>query len=212
MRVFSIIVAPIVALTLFAWPAAAEEGDRFFVEGDTLVYDTEATPREMDREIGNDDVDAITAILRATPGIAVLRLNSVGGSVWAGTEIARIVQDFGLDTVVDGECSSACVTVFLAGQKRSMTRGSKIGFHQRSWDATSVQDFYDRWQEDEGWTTPFDFGSWIYTDTQTEIHEELTHLVARGVDPLFAIETKRERSDTWFPTRAELEAAGVLRD
>jgi hypothetical protein len=125
--------------------------------------------------------------------------------------MARIVQDYELDTLVDGECSSSCVTIFLAGQAREMSRGSKIGFHQRSWSADGTQSYYDRWREDEGWDTPFDFASWVYQDTQSETWKELTFMISRGVDPEFAIETKRMRSGIWFPGRRKLEQAGVLR-
>ncbi|MCB2115976.1 MAG: hypothetical protein KDE00_06650 [Rhodobacteraceae bacterium] len=183
---------------------------KLHVEGSKLVYDSE-TGRE-DGEIEPEDSDALLAILRETPGITTLALNSAGGSIWAAEEMSRIVIDFDLDTVVEGECSSSCVTVFLGGKARSMARGSKIGLHSRWWAPEDVEGYYERNKEEEHWATPFEFGSWIYEDTQAEIYEALSFLVARGVDPAFAIEMHAPRDTMWYPSRSALQSAGVLRD
>lgn len=208
MRITRFLIVPLI----FPAMVAAQSANKFQVDGAILTYDTENVSDADAREIESDDVDVLLDVLRKETDVAILRLNSTGGSVWAGNEMARIVQDFELDTLVDGECSSSCVTVFLAGHSRSMTRGSKVGFHQRSWSSDGTQSYFDRWRDEEGWETPFDFASWIYKDTQSEIWKELTYMVSRGVDASFAIETKRSRSGIWFPTRNELKDAGVLRD
>ncbi len=206
-----------IVLTVFlpGTPSLAQEppeppSGKFTVQGSTLVYDTEAASDEANREIENEDVAEMLEALRATPGIRTLKLNSTGGSVWAGNEMSRVVVDFDLNTVVEGECSSSCVTVFLGGERRTMTRGSKIGFHQRSWAAGAIEAYYDSWRAEENWDTPFDFASWVYQDTQTETFKDLTYMIGRGVDAAFAIETKRLRSGTWFPTRQTMLEAGVL--
>ena len=185
---------------------------KFTVDGPVLVYDTEAAVKPADREIQNDDVDTMLQLLRGNLNVTTVKLNSTGGSVWAGQEIARMVTDYELDTVVEGECSSSCASIFRGGVSRRMERGAKIGFHQRSWSPGSIQSYYENWREDEGWDTPFDFASWVYEDTQSEIHREMLYMMSRGVDPVFAIETKRLRATMWFPTRAELVEAGVLVD
>lgn len=186
---------------------------KFVINGDTLIYDTETNVSGDDAEIENDDVDQMRSLLRSNPGITTLELNSGGGSVYAGDEMARIIIDFGLDTVVSGECISSCVNVFLGGNARRMMRGSKIGFHQRYWSEKSIKKYYDRWHEDENWETPFEFTSWVYEDTQAETYEDLMYIVSRGVEPGFAIRTKRvNNDDEWFPSREELVKAGVLRD
>ena len=210
----SLLILPLLCLPLAA--AAKEKGavpGKFTVEGTVLIYDTDKAVRDTDAEITDDDIARLRAVLQDHPDVTEIRLNSSGGSVWAGSEIAWVVMDYGLDTVVAGECISACVDIFLAGRARRMTLGSKVGFHQRHWAPSSVENYYNSWHEDEGWETPFEFGSWIYADTQTEIYEHLTYMVERGVDPAFAIETLRVTSgDEWYPTRLELTAAGVLRE
>lgn len=198
---------------VFAAAESEEEASgKFHIEDSVLRYDTEIARDSQNREIESADVDEMLALLRSNGGLTELWLNSTGGSVWAGQEMARLVMDFELDTRVSGECSSSCVTVFLGGGRRVVDRGGKLGFHQRSWSAEAMRSYYDAWREDEDWGSPFDFSSWVYEDTQSEIHKEMTFIMSRGVDPAFAIETKRMRSTIWFPTRAELGAAGVLHE
>lgn len=186
---------------------------KFTLRGDTLVYDTLTDAPDGEDEISTKDVDIMRDMLRANREIRILELNSDGGSVWAGEEMARIVIDFELDTIVSGECFSSCVTIFLGGKSRRMMLGSKIGFHQNSWSPKSTESYYEKWRENEKWETPFDFASWVYDDTQIEVAEDLTYMIERGVDPAFAIKTKGVRNDDeWYPSRLELMQAGVLRD
>lgn len=200
----SLTLAPLVSV------ARGDDSDgssKFSIEGAVLTYDTEIAE---DGEIEDDDVEVMLALLQANPGITTLVLNSGGGSVWAGNEMSRIALDFGLNTEVNGECSSSCVNIFLAGDRRKMRRGSKIGFHSRSWSPSATKRYYDRWREVENWETPFDFASWIYRDTQAEMHEDLSYVTSRGVDPQFAIRMIAPRDKMWFPRREILKEAGFL--
>lgn len=192
--------------------ASVSTSGKFSVDGTVLTYDTYAAKNEENREIEGDDVDEFIDLLRASPGVTELVLSSTGGNVWAGEEMARIVIDFELDTRVIEECSSACVTVFLGGERRVLDRGGKLGFHRRSWSSGAMRDYYTDWREDEGWQSPFDFASWVYRDTQNEVFEEVEYMMSRGVEASFAIRTKRARTSMWFPSRDELEAGGVLRE
>ncbi|AHD01912.1 hypothetical protein [Leisingera methylohalidivorans] len=200
---------------VLASAAAAKEAlpQKFSLQGRTLVYDTEREADDDLAEITEQDIGRLQEILKKNPEISELQLNSIGGSVFAGEEIAGLVLEYGLDTSVDGACISACVDVFLAGSRRRMTIGSKIGFHQRSWSAAEVHKYYRSERKAQRWATPFEFGSWIYVDTQREIFDHLSYMVARGVDPGFAIETLRTDPDgEWYPSRLRLIAAGVLRE
>ncbi|MEJ6403646.1 hypothetical protein [Yoonia sp. 2307UL14-13] len=192
--------------------AEAPPTGKFALMGATLIYNSDNATGDAHQEIEGPDIDELRALLRRHSNIRTLQLTSSGGRVWAGNEMARIVLDHALDTRVEVECSSSCVTIFLAGDRRQMTKGSRIGFHQTTWSTNGLRSYYKNWREDENWRTPFDFGSWIYQDTQHETAEHLRYMIDRGVDPLFAIETKMARPEMWFPTRQELETAGVLRD
>lgn len=205
------------AVLLMALPLAApaQEGDpgmaKFVVDGVTLIYDTETTVEGPEAEITVGDIDRLRDVLRSIEGVKVLELNSTGGSVYASEEMARIVLDFGLDTVVSGSCVSSCVNIFLAGTSRRMLLGSQIGFHRRHWSPSSVEEYYNNQRESREWDTPFDFASWVYEDTQAEVYQHLAYMVSRGVEPGFAIRTKAvTNDDEWYPTRLELFRAGVL--
>lgn len=207
-----IILTFLILLLLSPAIQAGESEDKFRVDGATLFYDNKNMPDGSESEIEVGDPDVLLGVLRQNPQVTLLTLNSGGGDIWAGEEMARIVIDFELDTNVQEECSSSCVSVFLAGTIRTMERGGKIGFHGRNWSSASVEKYYTRNRNEEGWETPFDFGSWIYRDTQDEVFEELSYIVGRGVDPGFAIQTIRLRNSMWYPTRSELTEAHVLRN
>ncbi len=93
-----------------------------------------------------------------------------------------------------------------------MGRGAKIGFHGRNWSPDSIKKYFERNQNKEGWEDAFEFGSWIYRDTQDEVYDELSYMVGRGVEAGFAIETVKLRNSMWYPTRLELQKANVLRE
>ena len=200
-----------VALALCAGPLAAREATpKLYVDGQTLVYDTTNGSNGY-TDIESEDVEVLRGLLQANPEVTVLQLTSGGGSVWAASVISDIVIDFGLDTRVNGDCDSSCVTIFLAGENRSMTRGSRLGFHQVQWSAENIQEYYDREAKGFGWKTPWEFAEWMYLDTQQEVYRTLNYMVSRGVDPAFAIQAIRKPDgNMWRPYRAVLRAAGVL--
>ena len=87
-----------------------------------------------------------TVLARSAVGRGGLRvliwLNSGGGDLKAGLELASVVLDLrgrlasagAVATVVgaDDECDSACVPVFGAGQERLLVSGGRIGLHRGS--------------------------------------------------------------------------------
>ena len=199
------------ACAVCAGPLAAREDlPKLRVVDDVLVYDTINTTAASS-DIENDDIPVLRALLKANPQVRMLELNSAGGSVWASQIISDIVIDYELDTRVDGDCDSSCVTIFLAGNSRSMTRGSRLGFHQVQWSAANIFEYYEREAENYGWEDPWEFAEWVYLDTQQEVYLALNYMVSRGVDPGFAIQSIRKPDGAlWRPHRAVLRAAGVL--
>ena len=199
------------ACAVCAGPLAAREDlPKLRVVDDVLVYDTINTTAASS-DIENEDIPVLRALLKANPQVRMLELNSAGGSVWASQIISDIVIDYELDTRVDGDCDSSCVTIFLAGNSRSMTRGSRLGFHQVQWSAANIFEYYEREAENYGWEDPWEFAEWVYLDTQQEVYLALNYMVSRGVDPGFAIQSIRKPDGAlWRPHRAVLRAAGVL--
>jgi len=200
------LLAGILSIALTAAQATAE---RFRVEGDVLIFDTETG--DAAGEIVRADVQALVDALRANPNVTTLHLNSGGGLIYPAFDMANVVIDFELDTHVDGTCESSCTYIFLGGENRSMARGARIGFHQNNWRAANIQSFYEDNKDAYGWADPFEFASWLYEDTQQETYNELRYLIRRGVAADFALETIRNRSSRmWYPYRGTLTAAGVL--
>ena len=196
----------IALLTSFATNAVA---DPFTVNGNAVLYDTISS--EVTEEIDFGHAETLLEILKGNENIEMLILNSEGGLIEAGYDIADIVIDAELNTHVEFICESACATVFLAGNKRSLELGAKIGFHSSYWAAEDIQEYFISEKDTMGWETPFEFASWLYEDTQAEVFSVFEYLLERGVNAQFAIRTLKASSDSmWYPRRAELEAAGVL--
>lgn len=187
--------------------------DKFSINGDILTYDTSLAEKEEDQEINWADAEELESLLRKNSDVKVIHLESYGGLTAAAMHIADVVIDYELNTFVDGECSSSCVTIFLAGEKRTLARGSWLGFHKTSWDSNSMKDYYESEKDSEEWDSPFEFTEWVFDDTQEQILKDFEYMLERGVTPSFAIKTLRADSDDmWYPRRKELVAAGVVND
>ena len=205
-------ISPALISLLFA-TAPLADANKFTINGNTVLYDTSLAEAEEDREINWDDAETLEELLRKHSDIKVLHLESYGGLTEAAQYIADVVIDYELDTYVDGECSSSCVTIFLGGEKRTLARGSWLGFHKTYWSSESMKEYYESEKEEEEWESPFEFSEWVYADTQEQILKDFEYILERGVTPAFAIKTLRADSDDmWYPRRKELVAAGVVND
>ena len=183
--------------------------DPFRLENEIIYYDTVNSEKTDSIEFGHAEL--ILEMLKDNQNIKKLVLNVDGGMLEEAMDIADIVIDAELDTHVEHACESACVTIFLAGTKRSLALGGKIGFHKSYWDADSIKEYYDSEKDYYDWANPFDMASWVYEDTQAEVFSDFEYLLERGIEPHFAIQTLRAESDgMWYPRRKQLKAAGVL--
>ena len=185
--------------------------EKFTILGDTIIYDTFSAKKELNQEINWEDVTEFEYLMRNNKGIKNLQLNSSGGLVEAAIYFSDIIIDYELNTHVDGECSSSCVFLFLGGEKRTLQRGSWIGFHKSSWSKEGLKEYYESYKDEKGWQDEFEFSEWLYNDTQVQILRDLKYLIERGVDGNFAIKTlTADSDDMWYPRRKELEVAGVV--
>ena len=190
---------------------ATSQASKFELNGSTLIYDTSSASNEQEQEITWEDVDELDALLKSEQSIKEIELNSAGGDVDAAFYMADLIIDYELDTNVNGTCESACTLMLLAGERRTVERGSWVGFHQSYWDAPYIQGYFERNKDSKGWSNAFEFASWMYEDTQREVLRNLQYFVERGIDAGFAIKTMKATSDDmWYPRRKELEAAGVI--
>ena len=72
---------------------------------------------------------AVREALDANPNIRTVRLESRGGRVAEGLALGTLLRDRNVDTFVNGECSSACVTAFAGGARRVIGANAKVGLH-----------------------------------------------------------------------------------
>ena len=161
----------------------------------------------------DEDVEVLLKTLKENPNIKTINLTSWGGYISAAVEMADIIIDFELDTHVKEICFSACPLLLIGGEKRTLERGSKIGFHRSYWISDSMRDFYEdkETRENYEWDNEFDFASWVYDESQEDIYSQFKYYLERGVSPSFVIETMRARSeDGWYPRRKELLEANVI--
>ena len=82
--------------------------------------------------IGTGSAERLHQVLEHAPQATVVRLDSPGGRLFEGRAIAREIQRHGFDTYAQGECSSACTLLLLAGHERLATRSPHVGFHRAS--------------------------------------------------------------------------------
>ena len=193
-------------LFLFVSGANAET---FKLDNNTLFYSTGDGAEVFEIDWGHEE--ELLQILRKHKEIDTLILKSEGGIIEVADKMADLVIDAELNTLVEENCESACVTIFLAGKNRIMELGAKIGFHASWWSAENMKSYYQNHKEVQNWETPFEFASWLYEDTQKEIFEQFEYLLERGVQPHFAIQTLKAGSDgMWYPRRKELFKGGIL--
>lgn len=198
-----------------AAPTLADEQDvldkpRFNINGEHLIFNGDV---ERDGYDGIDYADAqeLRKLLRDNPNIKFLELNSDGGVGPAALEMAVVVKDSGLDTLVTENCVSACTLIFLAGENRTLARGARLGFHSGSWARDNMKDYYDEMREANGWLDEFAFASWAYEEGVRDFNKHLEFMVARGVDVQFIIRIAYVNFyDVWYPTRDELVKFGVI--
>ena len=204
----------LIATTLFfaimATNSPAEDA-KFKVEGDTLFYNTDKPDLDKDY-ITYSDTESFRKFLGENPEILNVDLNSRGGSTEAGLEIARVVSDFQVDTIVSTECSSACVAIFFAGKDRRLLAGGLLGFHRPEWAVDDLQKFYDKYKLEEGWADAFGFSNWLQEETFYVAGKIFKNYAEAGVNASFVAETLSINHDQiWYPSRQELVSAGVLK-
>lgn len=198
----------IIVTFLFSYSIYAN--DKFSINQNTLIYDTEIEGLQYPG-IGLEDVQYLYDVLLENPEIKTIQLNSLGGEIEYAYLMTDYIIDFELDTHVVGTCESACTLLFIAGENRRVERGSKLGFHKGYWDPEDIRWYYENNKEYKGWKNEFEYASWVYTITQSDILRDMKFFIEREIDPLFAITTMTASSDDmWHPRRKELEKANVI--
>ena len=181
----------LIATTLFfiiATTISFAEEAKFNIEGDTLFYNTENSAQEKNY-ITYGDAESFRKFLSENPEISKVDLNSRGGSTEAGLEIARVVSDFQVDTIVSAECSSSCIAIFFAGEDRRLLAGGLLGFHRPEWAVDDLQKFYEKYKLEEGWADAFGFSNWLQEETFYVAGKIFKNYAEAGVNARFVVDT-----------------------
>jgi|SaaInl5LU_22_DNA_1037371.scaffolds.fasta_scaffold71019_2 hypothetical protein len=205
----------------FVWPLfvllASSTGllaqSRYEIVGETLVFNMtiEESGHKFTQQLERYDVNLLSDYLFEHPEIKILKLTGPGGFMPAAREMASKIIEFDLNTVAYGECESACTTIFLAGNKRSLETGATLGFHRQWVDKEQEKLYYNAMKETKGWKNEFDYIAWIYNVLADNIVKDIEFMERRGVSMDFILKALSIASyDMWEPSREDLLEAGVL--
>jgi uncharacterized protein DUF4339 len=67
--------------------------------------------------------------LTAAPKLKRVRSDARGGVVDEAATVAALIKEHGLETYTSIDCVGVCTIIFLAGSKRYVTKGARLGFH-----------------------------------------------------------------------------------
>lgn len=130
--------------------------------------------------------DVIRA-LDAHPAIRIIHLNSQGGRVGEARKLRDAITTRKLATFTSSGCFSACTLAYAAGQRRLISKGGSLGFHQYSFPGTTQTAFQPEYEKDKR--------DWL----------------ARGFDRSFVDRAfTTPNTDLWKPSHRELFAARVV--
>jgi hypothetical protein len=163
-----------------------QRGYRLSADPVSGAYFLEGT---IEHGISND----FRLLLEQRPGGSSVVLASEGGSIYEGRGLAVLIQNHNLDTQVIDECSSACTLAFVAGNRRSLGRSAKLGFHQY------VLDYSNRHQ-----VSPFH-------DPRKEQERDSAYMLTRGISKEFVDRIfDKLHNEIWYPDHATLLRVGVV--
>jgi hypothetical protein len=83
---------------------------------------------------------ATANLLSDHPTIKTVHLNSDGGRLAEADALKDLVLSRQLNTYVARNCASACVTVFVAGSNRWLSRGAQLGLHSPYFPGSSEEE------------------------------------------------------------------------
>lgn len=190
-----------------------EAQDRMTIEGNTLIFDTNAVWAATDDSpsIIDSDANLFGDLLMNNPAVDTVVISGSGGSLHAAYELARKLSQFDLTVIARNDCESGCSLMFMGGKIRKLEKGARLGFHRSATDAQSQRENYATLKESLGWADEFAYVRWAYEDGQIVAREYIEYLMQRGIKPEFALRVMAySTQDMWYPTEKEMREAGVL--
>ncbi|SVC71703.1 uncharacterized protein METZ01_LOCUS324557, partial [marine metagenome] len=94
------------------------------LEGNTIFLDG-----DLDYGISED----VEKIILDNPNVDSIVLDSDGGLLYEGSELSVLILTNSLNTYTNKGCHSACTIAFISGNRRYISKGARLGFHQYSY-------------------------------------------------------------------------------
>lgn len=137
--------------------------------------------------LGLGSATRVRALLDASPQLRWVVLESTAGRLPEALKLAEAVRARGLPTRAAGECSGVCPIVFLAGSRRQLLPGARLGLQRLSAG---------------GYNPPY----------QDLLNRELRQrLASAGLTPHLVTKTlATPPPHVWYPEGDELAAAGLV--
>ncbi len=132
-------------------------------------------------------VDVLDKYFKENRDIKSVHLNSLGGRTGPALRIANSILSKKVNTHAEVGCYSACTTVFIAGEIRVISIGTKLGFHQGAFPGVSD------------------------AEVKSVQKEEREFFLDRGVSNSFVRKAYNTPSrQMWYPSYLELMEANVV--
>ena len=153
------------------------------VKDDTIIHLTGG--------LGFGISDDVAALLMKNRHITAIILDSAGGRLYEGRQLAKLIRVNRLNTYSSKGCYSACTTAFIAGERRFLTIESNLAFHQGRHTYGGNEEYF------------------VSQEKEQEI--DLQIFRNQGVSEDF-LDTMYSASsdDMWYPTTDELIEANVV--
>jgi len=132
----------------------------------------------------------VAKFIKKHPDVKGIILDSIGGRIYEGRELSKLILVNSFNTYTLNGCYSACATAFISGNKRYLAKGANIGFHQYVNTLKSVDDLVDMPAEEQ---------------------KDLDLYRKRGITESFITRIFKAKPDElWYPTIDEMLDAGVI--
>lgn len=208
-QVFSMRISLLASVFTACSIAALHAGERIELMGTVIRYDGNVAYADGD-DAFSQDANAIRELVRGNPNISKIVLVGDFPMTGLAIEVARVIEDFGLATEIDKECTNACLYMFASGNPRVLGDGARIGLRRRVVDAALLKKVYPKDAQRFGWADESGQAAMMYDRGQSDMRWALLHLVQHGIALDFALKIfATPREDMWWPTRGELVAGGV---
>ena len=134
--------------------------------------------------------EEVGQLLKKYPEVKGIILDSIGGRIYEGRELADLISTYGLDTYSLKGCYSAATIAFIAGKNRFLGIGANLAFHQYQVGYKSMDGF---------------------VDMKDEQAKDLLIFQHQGIKSEFLSKLfDTHHDDLWYPTIDEMLEASVI--